>query len=284
MSELSPEANMLEQLTSAGSGEEVIATPEVVETSGGHPAWQEILSAIPESLHESIRPTLENWDKGVTTRLETVQSQYAPYKSFLDNGVSPEELEAGTQLINALNADPAKFVENLRDYYKLGESGQGQSQSQGQEVDLSEYGEDLTSHPQFKQLQQMQEQLAQQLQAGQQAQQEKDAEIWIESRKAQISDQLNEQKIEPDWDYILNRANAEAMKTNNFDKALDNATSAYVALVSKYRPAVAAPTAQVPVVMPPNGAVPKTNFNSASLSEDDRKKLMIQMLQQAYKE
>lgn len=283
MSEQTPEQQMVSALQEN-------ETPVAEVSTGGHPAWQEILSAVPESLHESIRPTLENWDKGVNTRLETVQSQYAPYKSFVDNSVSPEDLEAGMQLINALNADPAKFVENLRDYYKLsGESsGQGLSQPEGQEVDLSEYGEDLSNHPQFKQLKQMQDSIAQQLEAQQQTQNAKDAEIWLNSRQAQISDQLKEQiGIEADqgaWDYMMNRAQVEAQRTNNFDKALDNARDAYVAFVNQYKAPVAAVIPNAPVVMPPNGAVPVSNFNSTTLNEAQRKQLMVQMLGQAFRE
>lgn len=282
MSELSPEQQVAQALTEPAT-EPVIETPVAVVENTGHPAWQEILSAIPESLHETVRPTLEKWDNGVTERLSKVQSQYDPYKPIVEQGITPEDLLTGNQLLQALNSDPQAFYNNLKDYYKFGDSGQGQAsqESSTEEVDLSEYG-DLTQHPQFKQMQAAQQQMLTQMQAAQTAQQEKDAEIWLSSRQVQIADVLKEKGLEPDWDYILNKAQTIASKTGNYDNALNEARDAYIGMVGKYRAPIAAPVA--PSVMPPNGAVPASNFNPASLKEDERKTLLAQMLTQAFKE
>lgn len=258
----------------------IIAAEPVANT--GHPAYQEILQSIPASLHEAILPTLKSWDEGVNKKLADVQSQYEPLKAY--QGVDPSNIDAGLQLIQALNSDPQAFYKNLAEYYKFGEES-GQGNASQTEVDLSEV-DDLSNHPQFKQLQQMQEQIAAQLNQSQQAQATKDAELWLSSKQAEIATDLKDtHKIaelsNQDWNYILTNAKIEAESTNDFDKALDNAKTNYVSFVQRYQPQPAIPVA--PNVLPPNGSVPATNFNSSSMTEDQRKVLMAQMLTQALK-
>lgn len=289
-----PTVSLADQLSTAlNPVDTAVSTPDptpVAEPSGGHPAWQEILSAIPEVLHDKVRPTLESWDKGVQTKLSEVHSQYDPFKPFVDNKVPVTDLEAGLQLVQLLNSDPRKLYDHMREFYKFNEavaaSGQGQqSQQQTEEFDLGGYGEtDLSENPVVKQLREQQEALMAQFTAQQDAQQAREAEIWINSRQAEIGAQLATKGItSPDWDFILNRALVESQTTQNYDKALDNAAAAFEQLVNTYRTPVA--NLNAPPVMSPNGAIPASGPTTpAQLSTDDRKKYLAQMLSAALKD
>jgi hypothetical protein len=268
----------------------VVEAP-VAEVSGGHPAWQEILSVVPEMLHDKIRPALEKWDTGVQNKLSEVHSQYDAFKPFVEGKVPATDLQAGLELVQLLNSDPKRLYDHMRDFYKFNEagaaSGQGQQQST-EEFDLgSAYGNeevDLSENPAIRQIREQNEQLMAQFTAQQEAQQAKEADIWITSRQAEISANLATKGItNPDWDYILNRALVESQSTGDYDKALNNAASAFESLVNSYRTPVA--NASAPPVMSPNGAIPASGPSTpAQLSTDDRKKYLAQMLSAALKD
>ena len=287
-----PTATLADQLSGAlnPSTEPVVEPPVATEQSGGHPAWQEILSVVPEMLHDKIRPTLEKWDTGVQNKLSEVHSQYSPFKPFVDNSIPVTDLETGLQLVQLLNNDPRKLYDHMREFYKFNEeatgaaSGQGQQQST-EEFDLGGYGEtDLSEHPAVKQLREQQEAMMSQFTQQQEAQQAKEAEIWINSRQAEISARLATKGItNPDWDYMLNRALVESQSTGDYNKALDNAATAFENLVASYRSPVA--NASAPPVMSPSGAIPASGpATPAQLSTGDRKKYLAQMLSAAFKD
>lgn len=263
----------------------VEATAPVSTGSNGHPAWQEILSEIPAVLHDKVRPTLEKWDKGVTERLGQVHSQYEPYKAFVEGGITAEQLEAANRLYHALDSDPEGFYKQLQEHYKFGVSGQGQQSEAEPELDLGEYSntpEDLSQNPLFKAQAEQLAAMQAQFNADKEAKEQAEADAWLDTRQTQITAELAEKKIEPDWDYILNKAAMEASTTNNYDAALTNATVAYTALVMKQRTPVANTLA--PPVMTPNGSVPASQFDPNALADTERRQLLAQMLEQQFKQ
>ena len=54
----------------------------------GNPAWGEILDKTPSQLHPMMIPVFQKWDKN----FQDVQSRYAPYKDYVDNNVSPDDI------------------------------------------------------------------------------------------------------------------------------------------------------------------------------------------------
>lgn len=260
-----------------------ISTPvETAPVSSGHPAWQGILDQIPEMLRPNVLPQLQAWDKGVEDKIAGVHSQYSAYKGFMDAQITAEQLETANRLYQALDSDPRAFYEQLRDHYKF-DSEQGQQQQMDPELDLGEYSsEDLSQNPLFKQQAEQLAQMQEQFNAQQEAREAQEAELWLTTRQHSISESLTAKNIEVDWDYILPRAAAEAQRTNDYDKALDNATQAFENMIVKYRTPVANITA--PPVMTPNGSLPASSFNPNSLADEDRRKLLAQMLTQAFKD
>src|SRR5678815_523547 len=76
------------------------------ESTGGNPAWQDILNVLPDSLHSTVKPALEKWDQGVQQRFQTVHSQYEPFKPFLDSGVDPQNINYALAILDKIENDP----------------------------------------------------------------------------------------------------------------------------------------------------------------------------------
>lgn len=285
MSEQNVEPSSAELLQNAFSDEPITESPvanvtELVETTSGHPAYQEILNNIPEMFRDKVLPTLQAWDTGVNKKLEDVRGEYADLAAFKEQGITAEQLATANQLYQALEQDPAAFYKQLGEHYKFAT----EPSAVEPELDLGEYAPDvdLAQHPLFKQQQEQLAQMQAQFESVEAERSQKEADIWLETRQAQISAQLEEKNIDVDWDYILPRAAAEAQRTNDYDKALDNATKAFEAMVVKYRTPVA--NSLAPPVMTPSGAVPASPNNINALADGDRRKLVAQMLTQAFKD
>lgn len=278
-----------------------VATPPVESTgqSGGHPAWQDIYNAIPESLRENVKPTLEAWDKGVQAKLEQVHSQYAPYKSFAEQNIDAQQLEAGLQLYGALNNDPRGFFAYLQEF--LGEkppqnqqpvSGQGQSSNT---VDLGEFGEspqgetDPRIAQQLSALQAQQLQMQQFIQAQQQAKAEQESAQWLTSEQARLTADVKQRRgidmAPEDWNYVLGVAAAHNNMNprGNPAESLNVAMKQFEAQLDRF---TSRPTANstAPPVFASSGGTPSTAFDPSKLTDLERRKLAVQMLNQQLKD
>lgn len=104
-------------------------------TSGGNPAWGELLSVIPEELHSQVTPHLQKWDQGVQQRFQQVQSKYKPYEDFASNGVTPEAIQTALSLAQMLETNPQYLYEQIGQHFGFvnPESSQGTPTDQGQD-------------------------------------------------------------------------------------------------------------------------------------------------------
>lgn len=272
-------------------------------TGGGHPAWQEILNEVPQALHDKVRPTLEKWDRGVEERFAQVHSQYEPYKPFVEQGITPQQIDAGMRLFAALQADPRQFYTFLGEQLgispqqaqQLSQQVSGQGQQQDGSVDLGEFGDQsqqqqvdprIAQHLQMLEQQQMQMQqfLAQQAQVAQ----AREADAWLNQKQAAIDTTFKQRGIElgkEDWNYILSVAAGHAQSNPQLapDKALDMAVKSYETQLARFQ---SRPTANqsAPPVFAPSGGTPSTGFDASKLSDMERRNLMVQMLTQANKD
>jgi hypothetical protein len=106
--------DVTEDVTAGTSGEGNTDT-------GGHPAWKEILDQLPEEFHPLVTPKLEAWDSGVQTRFQNLQSQYEPYKTFIEQEVDPDYLVQAAQLAAAIEQDPERVYKALAEAYGYGQ-------------------------------------------------------------------------------------------------------------------------------------------------------------------
>lgn len=244
-------------------------------SSGGNPAWSEFLSQIPESLHESVKPVLAKWDQGVQNKLAQVQSQYAPYQDFV--GRDPQELAAAVQLFQVLNQDPRRVYEQLGQHLGIG-SGQGQ---QDDEFDLSESDETQVD-PRIAQLEQQQMQMQQFLASQQAAEEQKQADAWLDQKVSSVEQSFKSRGIEPDMELIISNAALIMQQNPNADmeKIFDGAVARYEQMLQRMGAARTANNS-APPVLSPSGSVPSSGFDPNKLSKEERDNLAIQALNQA---
>lgn len=151
------------------SSESIDSSESAVETdTTKNPAWDPILSLIPEQLHSQVIPHLSKTDKHV----QQLQQTYAPYKSFIDQGITPEVISQGLTLGQAIAQNPQAVYDQMREQFGLtheeaitalqdGEDDDSQGLQGGYDDDENEDGLDVdelvANHPLVQQLQQQQE-------------------------------------------------------------------------------------------------------------------------------
>lgn len=253
------------------------STPQ--QQTSGHPAWNEILSQIPASLHESIKPKLESWDRGVQQKLQEVHAQYDPYKDFVQMPV--DQLQASVQLFHILNTNPELLYRELHGTY--GQNAQGQNADEG--YDPYEEGQQTAADPRIEELAQQQQMIMQQMQAAQEAQLNQQASQWLDSKVSEIETTFKARGIEPDMRYILGMAAIHNQQNPNADQetVMQMALRDYEAVLSHGASARTA-SANAPQVMSPNGAVPSSNFDPSTLNSEQRRKIAGELLSNAFKE
>lgn len=91
----------------------VVETPQVEEPKV-HPAYEKLLSELPEAWHAKITPHLQEQDKYFQQQLE----KYTPFKKFADDGITADLIDGGLGLARAIDEDPVTVYQNLQKYLK----------------------------------------------------------------------------------------------------------------------------------------------------------------------
>lgn len=265
--------NPAEVLDTTTSGE-----PSEVEDSepsedqlivGGHPAWQEILTAVPEQYHEALIPKLKGWDSGVTQRFQEIHSQYKPYKDFepiVEQGFDPDSLSQAVGLYQALTKDPESVYRSLGEAY--GFIGEQESESDDEDEDYQiprALQEQLNRQEQAIEI--MAEQLQNQTLQEQQGAQQEELDNYLEG--------LREEYGEFDEDYVLTK--------------IANGTDGEVA-VRQFLDLVGVVPADIPRAQAPkvfgssgvgSGGVPTNNPEISTMSDQDTRALVAEALRVA---
>lgn len=137
--------------------------------SGGHPAYQHILDALPESLHSVILPELKKWDAGVTQKFQEIHASYEPLKAYqklAEHNIDPAYAEQAVTLADQLQADPTKVINQVNEAWGLGFVSKEQAEAlKTTNVDPDDDGDfdlandDILNHPQVKAMQAALEQI-----------------------------------------------------------------------------------------------------------------------------
>lgn len=178
-------------IESQGSEQEVVTQGAPVENSqqestGINPAWNPLLEKLPSSLHSLVIPELQTWDKNYQDGIGKVHSEYEPWKPFQEAGVAPEQVQYGLQLLEMLESNPQQIFDSLKEFLQI-EDEQPQPvvdpTQQGLEQGQESAPIDVASIPEFQQMTQMVNAMAELLvqqnsqQTEAQADQELDAEF-----------------------------------------------------------------------------------------------------------
>jgi hypothetical protein len=160
---------------------------ETESASGPNPAWNDVLGVLPEQFHEAVTPHFQKWDQEAQKRIESVNQQvqqFEPFKPFVENGISPTDLEQGLQLMYQLNANPQAVYNALAEAYGFN------SQAPGNEVAEEETSEEQNfQDPRFDQLQQGLDLVAQTILQQENAKIEAQADAEIDAELAELKKQ-----------------------------------------------------------------------------------------------
>jgi hypothetical protein len=267
-------------------------TPDTI--TDGNPAWNPFREKLPASLFNEVRPELDKWDKNY----QQVQQQFAPYKSFAEQGVPPETIQKAMQLAQVLNANPRAVWEELNSRYNFGAELSGQGQQEQQKVDEDgpdEYDPDapfdlanvdLTKNPQFKAWQEQTARQEEYLQNQRNAeiQRETQAELdsqWSEVKRLNGRDLNQQEQLE-----VIRRANwiadmkdQQTGKPGYHEPDLREGYRDYAQFVQQVRGTRANNTA--PDVLGGTGGVPAPPKGiTADMSDDERTDYIVARLRQ----
>lgn len=250
--------------------------------TGENPAWGELLGVLPSSLHQTVKPYLEKWETGVNERFSKVQSQYDPYKPFLE--VDPQQIDASLQLAQLIASDPRSFYDKMTAHYgsEWGLAGQGQQEQQNNADDysldgLDEEGNDLSNNPLIQQIREQQDTIANFLAAQVQQQQEAAQAQAVEQAGQQIQTELANVAATYKVDTIPPQAEKMmiSLALQNEGMTIEQAAAEVMPLFANQTQAPAAR------ILTPGGGVPANNIDTAKLSPQDTRSMVMQMLAEA---
>ena len=158
--------------------------PNPEEQQNGHPAWQEVLDALPDDLQPLIRPKLEDWDKRQQDKVQGLHQQYDPYKKLVENQIPVDLVEQALYLHNMLETNPKDLVAKAIEHYGLEYIPKDQAQQVSSEDldDLDDFdGVDITKHPAFQKLAEQLESVNSTLTAQQQREQQEAEEAELDN-------------------------------------------------------------------------------------------------------
>lgn len=232
------------------------------ESTGGNPAWSEILGVLPDSLHPVVQPALEKWDRNYQNGIQKVHSDYAPWKQLTDAGYDPQTVQYALQVIDRLENDPRSIYDALAEHNGWAEQGQTDS-------DDESYDPSAEVDPRLLRAEQMSEAVAEyvmsQHQQQQQAQEDAalDAEISGLVEKHGLQDDPNIEKFA--LGMMLSGATAE------------QAFQAYIDMVGSVATRPRA-NDSAPVVLGSGGGVPSGQISREQLRDPKARKGLVQQL------
>lgn len=93
---------------------EIDSSVETHEEAKVHPAYDKLLSELPEAWHAKVTPYLQEQDKYFQQQLE----KYTPFKDLVDEGISADLIKGGLNLARAIEDNPTEVYTSLQTYLK----------------------------------------------------------------------------------------------------------------------------------------------------------------------
>lgn len=253
------------------------------DDSGFNPAWNPVLNEIPSEFHNKIAPHLSEWDQNYHAGLEKarneVQSQFEPYKQFLDEGVDPEELMRARSIYQAIENDPQGVIEALQQAAGLDNSGQGYDDEEHYDPN------DISNDPRYQELENKFNQFQE---AFENKEQQEAFEAEQEQLVGEITNELEELGpqfqeafgFDMDPEEVLRIAIQDA-EENDTEINIFGAAQKFGNLISKYRSEQPSEPQTGFKVMSTSGGVPSTQQDVSKLSDEESKNLFASMLAKA---
>ena len=247
-----------------------------------NPFWGEVEKLTGPNVYQLIKPHLAKADTEARQRVEAVNQSYAPWKAFADQGIQPQQVQQAIAVVKQLNENPEQVFESLRSF--LEREGRMPSQAELKQ-EVQEDTEEVD--PRDEQLQALAEQQRliaeflqnQQLQSQQQAAAQ-EADTWLETEVSKLKDP-KKGFDDADIKEIVRIAAFQAQQTGQDPDSLAAAEAQYVAMRDRIR--TTPRPGQVAPRLPsgPGGGTPQQQaVDPSTLTKDQRRELVAQMLQQ----
>jgi len=104
-------------------------TPQAEEPKV-HPAYEKLLSELPEAWHSKVTPHLQEQDRYFQQQIE----KYTPFKEYVEQGITPDLLSGGLNLARAIEDNPVEVFNSLKAY--LVENGMLEKEAEKQAAEI----------------------------------------------------------------------------------------------------------------------------------------------------
>jgi len=236
-------------------------------TPGPNPAWNDVLSVLPEQFHQVVTPHFQKWDDSANQRIESVNSQlkeFESYKPFAEHGITSDEIEQGLRLMYEINNNPQNVYNALQNAYNFNQQQAAANEETETDEDNPaglppEVMEKLSQHDGLLQA------VSQIVLNDAKAKQDAQADVALETELSQ----LKEAHGEYDEDYVLTKMMS--------GMSGEDAVKSYQALVQSLAPKPFAPN----VLGNSSGSgagLPSNAIDPTKLSGKDTRNLVAQML------
>jgi hypothetical protein len=161
------------------------------EGTGINPAWNDLMAVIPSQLHSQVTPFLQKWDQDYQKGIGKVHSEYESWKPFQEQGIDPEQVNYGLQLLDRLQNNPEEVFDALKSYLQVEDEQTPVTDPMAQEQ--QEQGQqstpiDIASIPEFQQMAQMVQAMA---------------ELTVQQNSQQLESQTD-QELESEFEQVRN--------------------------------------------------------------------------------
>ena len=247
-----------------------------------NPFWGEVEKLAGPNVYKLIQPHLAKADTAARQRVEAVNQSYAPWKAFADQGIAPEHVQQALGVVQQLNTSPEQVFTSLQEFLKR--EGRLPSNAElKQEVIEDEGGEDPQEDPRLSALEQQQQALFEFIQ-NQQLQEQRQVEAaqadsWLDAEVGKLQDPKYGFD-EADIKEVVRIAAFQAQQTGQEPESLDAAAAQFVAMRDRIRTAPRPGQLAPRLPSGPGGGTPQgQSIDPSSLSKDQRRELVAQMLQ-----
>lgn len=244
--------------------------PDQNEAPGPNPAWNDVLSILPEQFHSVVTPKFQEWDNAAQSRIETLNSslkEFESYKPFVEHGITPDELEQGVRLMYEIQNNPQGVYEALANAYNFNQQAMANTPVANANDNTDDDDDDPPipmDDPRYAQINQQLELVSKIVLNDAQAKQAAAADAALEKEL----EQLRKDHGDFDEDYVLTKALNGA--------SLTDAISAYQSLVQRLTPQPFAPN-----VLGSSGGgtgLPSNAIDPTKLSGKETRNLVAEML------
>lgn len=244
----------------AGNETPAESTEQTSQDAANSPPWSEYLSQFPDAFHSQLEETFKTWDSKVNSRFQQKAQEYQqqlerykPFDPFLENGLTPQHLQAAQAIINELSTNPKGLYERLGQHLGItpeqAKEVVDQQKQEGEEFD-AETGQ--FTDPRLDELLQWQQQTEEFLRQQHEAEMQRRADSAIEKEMGDL--QTKYSLSPPEMQEVLMTAAHLARQNPNvtLEQAFQNWDQRKRALFAQ------SPGVNAPSVVPANGGNPVT--------------------------